>query len=125
MLDVPDASDESNAMKSGLGNLSLEACSVSFEHLKNPWKKPGFRKFQGIKESVWNVQELSDNKIVYTALDVTMPIVVVYYYLVHWASLYRPNGVSRGAWKVSWDTLLDQAVGPVMDRVIDNSLMSR
>jgi hypothetical protein len=124
-LDLPDSCEDSDPRKSSLGQLAFEATAVSFEHIKDPRQKKEWRKFSSIRERGWDKAEIDDVKIVYAALDVTMPFVIIFYYLVHWVNSYRKEGGRKGAWDVSWEALLERAVGPVVDRVIDQSSMSR
>ena len=124
-LDLPDSCEESRPMKSKLGQLAFEVTTVSFEHIKDPRKKKEWRKFIGIRETGWDKGYISNEKTVYAAIDVSMPFVIIFYHLIHWSSCYRKDGVKTAAWKMSWEALLGRSLGPVVDRVIDQSKMSR
>ena len=58
--------------------MSYEATSVKFDHLKTPYKNPAWKQYRGIRAVGWETASLSDNKILYAALDVAMPKVIVY-----------------------------------------------
>ena len=124
-LDLPDSCAESKPLKSSLGQLAFEATSVSFEHIKRPRSRPEWKKFINIRERGWDKANIGNAKIVYAALDVTMPIVIAYNFVLHWLAVEKINELNSGSWEVSWDTLLSKALGPVVDRIIDQRLMTR
>ena len=122
---VYSCSDESRPMKTNLGQLAFEATAVSFTHLKEPRTRKEWRKFIGIRESGWDQGHISNLKTVYAANNVSMAFVIIFYHLIHWSSCYRKKGVKTATWMMSWEAVLERSLGPAVDRVIDQSKMSR
>ena len=60
----------------------------------------------------------------YAALDVTMPLVIVFNYIIHWCSVYSVHDLNNPEWEVSWDTLLQKVFGRVVDRVLSDKMMA-
>ena len=88
---------------------------MSIEHLKKPKGNPAWKRFFGLRQWGWDTENISNDKIVYAALDATMAIVIFYNVLVHWTSAYK-KGEYLDNDDVSWEAFLSRVLKPLVDR---------
>ena len=122
-LDLPDASENTRPMRSGLGTLATEATAVSFEHIKNSRKTPEGKPFIGVRDGNWNKEHIGPFKTVYAALDVTLPFTILFRFLVHHAAIYKTIG-RKNKVVPSWPSVLFASVGSLVDRVLNDRKMT-
>ena len=116
-LDLEDASEETRPMRTSLGALTHEATGVCMNHIKNARKDPNGKKFIGVRDRGWHKDKIGPQKIVYAALDVSLPFTIVFRYLVHRNHVYTTTGRSNRK-KESWGTVLETIFGQLIDRLI-------
>jgi hypothetical protein len=105
--DMPSAKHS----KPGMATLIYQATGVKVDHLKKPWEQ----KFVGLRSTGWKTIRISDEKIVYAAMDATMALVIFYDVLLHWMSRYKQADFLEGD-SVTWKAFLSRILGPLVDR---------
>ena len=61
------------------------------------------------------MEEINKRKIIYAAMDATMPFVIFFDVLNHWMHSYKKADLVEGD-EVTWNSLLKRILGPLVDR---------
>ena len=93
------------------------------DHIKSARKKPEWRRFVGLRDKGWGKEKISMAKVVYAALDVTLPFPTLFRFIVHYLNTYERTGWRNRKVK-TWNSLLAEILCPVVDREVSARKMS-
>ena len=96
----------------GMAGLIKDVLEVDVSHLKKA--KEG--RFKGLRTSGWNRENISEEKILYAALDAVVVFPIFFKVLKHWIGRYEKGDVLNGV-EISWDTVLEKILGPLVNRI--------
>ena len=95
----------SNLNRPGMASIVLDATGVDLSHLKK----------SSIRYKGWDNKSLSDEKLLYAAMDVTLVFPILYKVLEHWRHRYSKGNLIEDK-VLSWNSLLSVILDPLVNR---------
>ena len=95
----------SNHAQPGMASIVKDVTGVDIKHLKK----------SSLRYRGWEKEHLSDNKVLYAALDATAVFPALYKVLQHWRYRYHRGELLPGK-PITWASILETVLGPLVNR---------